>query len=138
METIKRKNSRKWFQKKIILKTIFLFISVIIILFLFVLLNELGATSLIIVLIFLFVFVVFLGPFFIKKNKGKFKLQPHYSRIFPSKINTEVRQKENRVIDLDTKYREPSKPLILKCNKCRMILPSFVKKCPQCGKPVIE
>jgi uncharacterized OB-fold protein len=36
-------------------------------------------------------------------------------------------------VNLNYKYR---KPIINKCRKCGMILPNFVKKCPNCGEPV--
>ena len=36
-------------------------------------------------------------------------------------------------INLDFKYR---KPIIRKCENCGMILASFVKRCPLCGKQI--
>ena len=137
METVEKKNLKKGSQKKIISKTFLLIFSIIILIFLFGLLNEFGATPLIIILIFLFAFLVFSGPFFFRRKQGKIKLQPHYSQIFPSKRPVEENQKKTKVIDLDVKYQEHLKPLIRKCSKCGMILPTFVKKCPNCSKQII-
>ena len=36
-------------------------------------------------------------------------------------------------VDLNYKYR---KPLIRKCDKCGMVVPNFVNRCPECGNVI--
>ena len=50
-------------------------------------------------------------------------------------------QKDIKTVNLEFKspgQLKPLKPLIKKCSKCGMLLGSFVKKCPICGKYVID
>ncbi|MFX0057805.1 MAG: hypothetical protein ACFE8J_05845 [Candidatus Heimdallarchaeota archaeon] len=62
-----------------------------------------------------------------KPVKGDYQ---RYKELLNQKI--EPTQKKNTTnISLEFNYR---KPLIHKCSKCGMILSSFSKKCPQCGK----
>ena len=146
MTTIEENNRKELTYKKLILTSIFLFINILILLFLFALYFEFGATPIIIFLIFLFAFLMFFSPFLRRKRKSL------YSRMFPDKknakemqrrqkefIRTRVepklpQQKEIKAIDLNIKSRGPLKPLIKKCSNCGMILASFVKKCSNCGE----
>ena len=149
MTAIEENNKNESSPKRLILTSIFLFVNILILLFLFSLYFEFGATPIIIFLIFLFGFLTFF-PLFFKKEKSL------YSRIFPDKkkakvmqrrqkefIRTRVepkipQQKEIKAVDLSIKSKGPSKPLIKKCGNCGMIIASFVKKCPACGKSVID
>ena len=150
MTTIKENNNKELTYKKLILTSIFLFVNILILLFLFSLYFKFGATPIIIFLIFLFAFLIFFPPFLRRKRKSL------YSRIFPDKrnakeiqrrqkefIRTRVepklpQQKEIKSVDLKIKPIGRIKQLIKKCPNCGMILGSFVKKCPACGKSVID
>ena len=150
MTAIEENNKNESSPKRLILTSIFLFVNILILLFLFFLFIEYGATLIIIILIMIVAFLTFFAPFLRGKKKS------HYSRIFPDKkqakdmqrrqkefIRTRVepkipQQKEIKAVDISIKSKGPSKPLIKKCSNCGMILASFVKKCPACGKSVID
>ncbi|TFF88004.1 MAG: hypothetical protein EU548_09460 [Promethearchaeota archaeon] len=150
MTTIEENNNKELTYKKLILTSIFLFVNILILLFLFSLYFKFGATPIIIFLIFLFAFLMFFTPILRRKRKSL------YSRIFPDKkkakemqrrqkefIRTRVepklpQQKDIKSVDLKIKPIGLTKQLIKKCPNCGMILGSFVKKCPACGKSVID
>jgi len=136
-------------KKLLILKLVFIIIGFLIILVLFYLLSEYGANPLIIILILTFTFFTFIGPLYKRKRKSL------YSRMLPKKGDKrsrldEIRERKGfkkkreiipnksknlKPISLDFEYR---KPLVRKCENCGMILASFVKKCPLCGKLIIS
>jgi len=148
MTTIEENNNKELSYKKLILTSIFLFVNLLILLFLFSLYFKFGATPIIIFLIFLFAFLMFFTPFLRRKRKSL------YSRIFPDKKNAKEMQrrqkefirtrvepnlpqeKEIKSIDLKIRPIGRTKQLIKKCPNCGMILGSFVKKCPACRKSV--
>ena len=150
MTTIEENNNKELTYKKLILTSIFLFVNILILLFLFSLYFKFVATPIIIFLIFLFAFLMLFTPFLRRKRKSL------YSRIFPDKknakemqrrqkqfIRTRVepnlpQQKEIKSVDLKIRPIGRTKQLIKKCPNCGMILGSFVKKCPACGKSVID
>lgn len=133
-------------KNKVVLKSVFLLGNVIIILFLLYLFYQFGPSILIIVLILLFALLTIIGPFLRKKKKR------YYSRMFPDKIKAREAQRRQRDffrrrtepipkppkdltrINLNVKYKKPLKKLFFKCSDCGMLLVSFVKKCPRCGK----
>ncbi len=139
-QDIEKKKSKKG----IILRLFFLIVNLLIVFFLYNLLNEFGINPFIIGLILIFVFLVFAGPLLSGKSKSL------YSRMFPDKKKKarekfqrkreeyekkdEMRQfklKHINQINLDFEYR---KPIIHKCEYCGMIITQFAKKCPICGK----
>jgi len=145
---MKTKDDTQEFKKKFILRLAFIIISLFILISFYYLLSEFGLNPFIIILILVFTLLIFTGPFFKRKKKKK----SLYSRMFPNKhsrfrieemkqrkdfrVKTEKlsRQPENlKSINLDFKYR---KPILRKCENCGMILASFVKKCPLCGKQI--
>ncbi|TFG21771.1 MAG: hypothetical protein EU529_12610 [Promethearchaeota archaeon] len=150
MTIIEENNNKELTYKKLILTSIFLFVNILILLFLFSLYFKFGATPIIIFLIFLFAFLMLFTPFLRRKRKSL------YSRIFPDKknakemqrrqkefIRTRVepnlpQQKEIKSVDLKIRPIGRTKQLIKKCPNCGMILGSFVKKCPACGKSIID
>ncbi|TFG05126.1 MAG: hypothetical protein EU539_09725 [Promethearchaeota archaeon] len=131
--------------RTIIIKLVFLITNLIIILILFLLLSIYSSNPIIIILIVVFAFLVIIGPFFRRNRKS------YYSRIFPNKSTKHLEEykglKKKRSsegiaptqlsheINFDFKYK---KPVLRKCPKCGMILPSFVKKCPVCNKSINE
>jgi uncharacterized protein YacL len=138
------KNPKKLLYTSLFFKILILVVSVIFLFFLYSLIISYGTNLLVIILIIVFGILVVIGPFLKKKKK------PYYSQIFPEKKNheldikqrKELRKKKLKLgetdkqlprIDIDFKYK---KPPLLKCNNCGMTLPSFVEKCPICGKPL--
>ncbi len=145
---MKTKDDTQEFKKKFVLRLAFIIISLFILISLFYLLSEFGLNPFIIILILAFTFLIFTGPFLKRKKKKK----SLYSRMFPNKhsrfrLEESKQRKDFRVktetispqsekfksINLDFKYR---KPILRKCENCGMILASFVKKCPLCGKQI--
>ncbi len=137
MENVNKKTAKK----DGIRKSISLIFLLVILLTLYYILIKFRTNLIIIILVMSFILLTFLGLIF--KNRRK----RFYSRLFPDKNkrkNQTYRQREEFKIEvepniqrlsdihLNFKYR---KPLINKCIKCGMILPSYVKKCPICGTP---
>ena len=149
MKRKEKTSIKEKYKTKDILRLMLLIVSIPVLLFLFSLYYEFGAQPLIIALILVFASLVIIGPFFRRKKKS------HYSRLFPDKIEARKRIRRQRefikrriepeisepveikAVDLDVKYRGPEKPFILKCSKCGMLLPNFLKKCPICKEPII-
>jgi hypothetical protein len=146
--TIEKKNNNKVSPKTSILKLIFILVNFIILLYLYYLLSEFGVNPIIIILMLIFAFLTIVGPIYKSKRKRI------YSSMFPDKNDlsrrNEIRlrkgfkkevsinqsqSREFKPINLDITYR---KPIIRKCSKCKMILPSHVKKCPICGEQIIK
>ncbi len=141
------KPDRGKINKKLILRFIFIIVYIFILLFLYSLLVEYGTNPVIILSLLLLIFLVTIGPLFLKRRKSI------YSGLFPDKMQTRhlkrqkkkrsfVRRPEpeqpqpriHRAINLDFEF---SRPIISKCEKCGNIVPSFVKKCPFCGKQLV-
>ncbi|MFX1260398.1 MAG: hypothetical protein ACFFAN_21320 [Promethearchaeota archaeon] len=150
MKSQNKEDQKKLSRKGEILSFIFLIISVIVLLYLYYLLTIFGLNLLFIALIIIFVLLVFIGPFFLRGRKKK----RFYSRMFPDKkqklsewyqskreregfkVNQEISESQTRNItpvDLNYKYR---KPIIRRCENCKMIVPNFAKKCLYCGEPI--
>ncbi len=128
-------------------KYLFLSIYGIILVFLFYFLVFAGLNPVITFLILLFCFILILGPVLGGMRKSL------YSRMFSDKKKNhkgEYQKKKDgikkegqlsyippprkrRPVNLNVKYR---KPLIVKCENCKMTVASFVKKCPKCGEVV--
>jgi len=66
-----------------------------------------------------------------KKQKTNYQRYKEYliSEIEP--VDNGIRN--DKKVSLEFRYR---KPLLRKCGKCGMILTSFTKKCPLCGKTI--
>lgn len=123
-------DSRKGYIFKL---TIFVVYLIILLFFLFLLLN-IGVNPFIVSLLFIFILLASIAPF-LKRNKKSL-----YSRMFPDKKKTSSLSKQRTVqskifkpINLNFKYR---KPIINKCENCGNIVPNFVKKCPFCNHPI--
>lgn len=145
MNEMDKKEARKSHNRQLMYQLIGLLINLIILYFLYIYLTELNTNPLLSLLIVTFILLIFAGIIF----KGT-RRKTLYSRLFPEK-NAQIKKRERRKrmkyqiksdietsklkqfdpIDLNFKY---NKPLIVKCNNCGMILPSFAKKCPNCGK----
>ena len=140
------KSDDKSSKKRLIIK-IFLFIAFISVLVIFYfILIDFGTIHLISFLIVLFIFLVGLGPIInygrglirslfgrskrrnqrkeYKRDKDTFKVK---STPIPNAHNLEGKVK------LDFTYK---RPIIRKCPYCGFMLTSFMKKCPNCGKPI--
>lgn len=134
---------RKISHKKFYLQVILLLIFIFVLFYLYFLFDDLGIHPLVSVLLLLFVFLITIS-LFLRKNKGS-----SYSRLFPetksksslNNIKEIIEQKESeqsqskifKPINLDSKHY---KPIVLKCNNCKNIIPNFVKKCPFCNKEI--
>ena len=122
----------------------------------FFILVKSGFNPIIIGLILLFFSLVIVGILYSRKQKSL------YNQMFPDKKRKEslryiTRRKNQRFdtnngdkqkikeftevqphifkpISLETKI---SKPLIIKCENCGMIVPNFVEKCPKCKEMII-
>jgi hypothetical protein len=152
---MKAKEDKQELKKKFILRLVFIIISLLIFIYLYFLLSEFGANPFIIILILAFVFFIFSGPV-LKKNFFSSLLFRRKSNLFKIseknkhrrfrieekgrgkniKNNTKLEQnlsESNKPINIDFKYR---KPILRKCGNCGMILASFVKQCPLCGKQI--
>lgn len=129
--------------KRILFKFIILVIYLSVLIIFYAFLIRYGANPFVVVTVLVFVFLISVGPFLKRRKKSL------YSRMFPDKkkrmaLNTQRRRDKFKIeerkppqpkvfkhISLDFNY---STPLIGKCENCGNILPSFVKKCPFCGK----
>ena len=124
------KDSRKGFIFKL---TIFVVYLIILLFFLFLLIN-IGVNPFIVSLLFIFILLASIAPF-LKRNKKSL-----YSRMFPDRKKTSslseqrtVQSKIFKPINLNFNYR---KPIINKCENCGNIVPNFVKKCPFCNHSI--
>lgn len=134
-------DNKKVSQKDVIRKTISMIFLIIFLLILYYFLIKFKTNLIIIVLIIGFILVTFLGLIFKNRTKNL------YSRMFPDKDKRKdqsYRKKEPYKIEGEPEIRKLSdvslnfkyrKPLINRCMKCGMTLPSYVKKCPICGTP---
>ncbi|MGB5912980.1 MAG: hypothetical protein WBH31_17450 [Promethearchaeia archaeon] len=136
---------KKRLSKSNIFKIIFLIGYTLFLLYLYTILIKIEGNQIVVILtlIFLFLFVFGLvaagvkrvSKLFRRKEKKDKTEYQRYKEYLSSEIEpVEKEIRENRKISLEYRYR---KPLIRKCSKCGMILTSFTKKCPQCGK-IIE
>lgn len=141
------KDKKKLYSKKIIGKSLVLIAYAVLLLLLYNLLMEYSDNIFIVLLILAFILITLLGPL-LKPKKSQQRLykkmfpgsdksrrRPHRDRRDQYKREQEFDYKKQDIkpVNLNYKYR---KPLINKCRKCGMILPNFVKKCPNCGEPV--
>ena len=138
-------------KKRLILQTFILLINAVIVVVLYLVLIIYGYNLIILILIILFAVLTISGPFLRKEHKKKF-----YSDMFPDKnrnpeadhprFQKEQEKRDRRLEEnLELKVEKLSKidlsvdvkkPLIGKCEKCKMIIPNFVEKCPNCGQIV--
>lgn len=142
-ENKKIKQSRKGTIIRLTLTAFYL----LILLYLYYLLTQLGSNPIIIILLLSLVFLITIGPFF-KKQKRTL-----YSRMFPDKkrqksieskrvknentLEREAKQIQPKIskgINLEFEYR---RPLINKCENCGNIFPNFVRKCPFCNEKLM-
>ncbi len=137
---------RKISQNGMIIRFLILIFYIVILIYIYFLLKKIGINPLISILILFFAFIFVLGPL-ISTTKASF-----YSRLFPKKdkklissyeehkkfYKTEsekIKPQERKIklVNLNFKYR---KPIIRKCDKCGIIVPNFVNKCPACGNVI--
>lgn len=140
------KQERKISQKGMCIRFFILILYTLILIYIYFLLIQVGINPLISFLLLFFAFIFVLGPL-ISTTKASL-----YSRLFPKKSKknissyeeekklykseTEVikhQERKMKPINLNIKYR---KPLIHKCEKCGIIVPNFVNKCPVCGNAI--
>lgn len=134
-------------KRRDLLRLFVILLILIVLIFLFQILTEFGSPFFITILVLLFVFLVFLG-LLLRKNSGSI-----YKKLFPDKRDAIRRRRERRErkivfektpeiaqhdkvknVDLNVKYK---KPMIKRCPKCNMIVPNFMKKCPNCGQEIV-
>ncbi len=137
---------RKISQNGMIIRFLILIFYIGILIYIYFLLTKIGINPLISFLILFFAFILVLGPL-ISTTKASF-----YSRLFPKRdkksiysyeeekklYKTEsekIKPQERKIkpVNLNFKYR---KPIIRKCDKCGIIVPNFVTKCPVCGNVI--
>ena len=133
----------------IVLRLIFIIIYIIFIIFLYFFLINLGIQHLIIILILIFLILIVIGPLITGISRAMFNRLFSQKREKKEKSDYQIYKEElkgtrqsiltppidTKNISLDFKYR---KPVIRRCSNCKIIVPNFVKKCPNCGKPIID
>ena len=136
-------------KKSIILRLIFIVIYSIILYFLYGFLLELGIENFIIIIIIVFLILIVLGPLITgiskdlyyklfqsnRKRREKSDYEMYKEELKDSRQLDQKQPLTNTDITLDFKYR---KSIIRKCHYCGIIVPNFVKKCPNCGKPILD
>ncbi|MFO8019745.1 MAG: hypothetical protein R6U96_14055 [Promethearchaeia archaeon] len=138
---------KKSYTKKLIGKTVVLIAYAILLLFLYTVLMQFSENLFIVLLILAFILLTLLGPL-LKPKKGQQRL---YKKMFPKekRKKRDARRKRRKIHEIEAYHKDKQqkvkanslnykyrKPLIRRCFKCNMILPSYVKKCPNCGTPV--
>lgn len=134
-------------KKSIIIRIIFIILYIILLFYLYNVFLGLGINDLIILLIIIFLILIVIGPLITGISKDlyqrlfqkvdKTKKKSDYE-IYKEKLKYErpVHPKKSRNnISLDFEYK---KSIIRKCHYCGIIIPNFVKKCPNCGKPILD
>ena len=136
-------------KKSIILRLVFIIAYSIVLYYLYFFFINLGIEHLVIILILIFLILIVIGPLITGMSKAL------YNRFFPRKEKkpeksdyqiykeqlknihqeTQIQPIDTKDINLDFKYR---KSIIRRCSYCKIIVPNFVKKCPNCGKPIID
>ena len=128
------------------LRIILLIIFLSIIIFLYFVLVNLGINPFLVILMLAFVSLITIGSFFMKDRKKSI-----YSELFPDKKRNKIQRPPRKIelkikaesevfektkfrdVNLDFKYR---KTIINKCENCGMIITSYKKYCPICGKSI--
>ncbi len=133
IEIEKKKPPRKFTTLKLVLLIIFT-------IFLFFFYNTLisfGSPHLLALLILFFIFLFFLGLLYKGKDYFSVFKRKKYTNLQPGEREAYLKAFEKRQIrridsiKLDSKYK---KPIIQKCSNCKILLPHFAKKCPNCGE----
>ncbi len=140
-----RKKSRS--KKSIIFRIIFIILYTILLFYLYSIFLDLGMNPLIILLILIFLILIVIGPLITGISKDlyrrlfqkvdKSKKKSDY-QMYKEELKYErpvIPDKPRHNISLDFKYK---KSIIRKCRYCGIIIPNFVKKCPNCGKPILD
>ncbi len=136
-------------KKSIIIRLIFIIVYSIFLYYLYIFFINLGIQHLIIILILIFLILIVIGPLITgiskamynrlfqrkKKRIEKSDYQVYKEQLKSTHQDTQIQPIDTKDINLDFKYR---KPIIRKCNNCKIIVPNFVKTCPNCGKPIID
>jgi hypothetical protein len=122
-------------KKSMIIRLIILIFYTGFLIYFYFLLINIGTNHLISFLILFFAFILILGPLLsVTKNSSSSQLKTKkFRRGYRKEIGIESREfKERKIkpVNLNFKYR---KPMIRKCDKCGMIVPNFVNRCPECG-----
>ena len=128
------------------LRILLLIIFLSIIIFLYFVLVNLGINPFLVILMLAFVSLITIGSFFMKDRKKSI-----YSELFPDKKRNKIQRPPRKIelkikaesevfektkfrdVNLDFKYR---KTIINKCENCGMIITSYKKYCPICGKSI--
>ena len=133
IEIEKKKPQRKF----TIVKLVLLIIFTVFLFFFYNTLISFGSPHLLALLIILFLFLLFLGLLYKGKDYLSVLKRKTYKNLQPGEREEYLKEFEKRQIrrvdkiNLNTKYR---KPIIQKCSNCKMLLPHFAKKCPNCGE----
>jgi len=124
-------------RKFTIVKLVLLIIFTVFLFFFYNTLISFGSPHLLALLIMLFLFLLFLGLLYKSKDYLSVLKRKKYENLQSGEREEYLKEFEKRQIrrvdkiKLDTKYR---KPIIQKCSNCKMLLPHFAKKCPNCGE----
>ncbi len=136
-------------KKSIIIRLIFIIVYSIFLYYLYLFLINLRIQHLIIILILIFLILIVIGPLITgiskamynrlfqrkKKRIEKSDYQFYKEQLKSTRQDTQIQPLDTKDINLDFKYR---KPIIRRCNNCKIIVPNFVKTCPNCRKPIID
>jgi hypothetical protein len=131
-------------KKSTIIKVSFLILYIVFLVYLYFIFIKIENNPIVIILILIFLFLVVFGMIFAgtkrisklfqRKKKPVTRDYHRYKELVSQTTEPMLETKEKmKKISLEFNYR---KSLIHKCTTCGMILSSFSKKCPQCGKLV--
>lgn len=130
-------------QKKNILTIVLVIILMVL---LYIVMSNFGVNSFIIIILLAFISLIILGSIFRHRKQKSL-----YSKLYPDKKQNMIQRpsrkleltiKEEREEPVEKKFREVNlnfkyrKPLINKCENCGMIITSYKKNCPICGKAI--
>lgn len=135
-------------KRAIIIRIIFIAFYIVFLYFLYVFLVDLAVQDWIIIIILIFLVLIVIGPLFTGISKAMYhRLFPERKRreksdyeVYKQELENQTQTHEFKSVDtkdvnLDFKYR---KPIIRKCPNCKIVIPNFVKVCPNCGAAVID
>ncbi|MFX0136791.1 MAG: hypothetical protein ACFFDN_24350 [Candidatus Hodarchaeota archaeon] len=130
--------------KSKIIKIILLILYTFLLLYLYTIFITIEGNLFVVILTLIFLFLLGLGlivsgveklsKIFRRKEKKQKTDYQRYKEYLSSEIEpVDEGIRNDSKVSLEIRYRNP---LIRKCGKCGMILTSFTKKCPLCGKTI--
>lgn len=141
--TIENTDIKKKSWKRNLIKIISVIVYIIFLYELYNILRNFGASLLLALLIMLFPTLVFIGVLVKDKNVSffsRYKRNRNNSTKDTSKEDflneyDKYHPQKRRIdyINIQSKYR---KPIVRKCWNCGIMVPGFVKKCPNCGERI--